>query len=96
MRDDNGVLYVDGAVIENQGVYVCRAILDAISPAQVVLTVQSLNTPSPDQGLELKLSTEVLNIPTGGSGSVDCTPVGYPRPLIRWTRVSIFPNIKYL
>ncbi|XP_072931305.1 basement membrane-specific heparan sulfate proteoglycan core protein [Epargyreus clarus] len=85
VRDDNGVLYVDAAVLENQGVYVCRAI-DAINPVQVVLTVVSLNTPSPDEGPQIKVSTEVLKIPTGGSGTVECTPLGYPRPLIKWTR----------
>lgn len=88
VRSENGVLYIEQAVPENQGVYMCQAppIYD-VGPEMTVLTVISINTPSPDEMSNITLSTEHLKIPTGGSGTVDCNPQGYPLPLIKWTKV---------
>lgn len=90
VRSENGVLYIEYAVPENQGVYMCQApsIYD-VRPERIVLTVIAINTPSPDEMPNITLSTDYLKISTGGSGTVDCYPQGYPLPYIRWTKVCI-------
>ncbi|CAH2103371.1 unnamed protein product [Euphydryas editha] len=85
VRSENGVLYVEVAVPENQGVYICQTTpyID-INPELVILTVIPTRTPSPESNITL--SVNQLKIPTGGSGTIECSPQGYPLPLIKWTK----------
>lgn len=87
VRSENGVLYVEVAVPENQGVYICQTTpyLD-INPELIVLTVVPTTPVSPDNVSNITLSVNQLKIPTGGSGTIECSPHGYPSPLIKWTK----------
>ncbi|XP_028173989.1 basement membrane-specific heparan sulfate proteoglycan core protein isoform X3 [Ostrinia furnacalis] len=86
VRSINGVLYVDYANPDNQGVYICRTTSYDVAPVLVVLTVLSQGTPPPEQQPNITVSVNNLKIPTGGSGAVECTPKGYPQPQIRWRK----------
>lgn len=88
VRSENGVLYVDVAVPENQGVYICQSTPYLnINPELIVLTVVPTTPVSPDNVSNITLSVNQLKIPTGGSGTIECNPHGYPSPLIKWTKV---------
>ncbi|CAH0716594.1 unnamed protein product, partial [Brenthis ino] len=87
VRSENGVLYIEYAVPENQGVYMCQTPPNYdMRPEMTVITVISLNTPSPGETTNITVSADQITIPTGGSGTVDCNPQGYPLPLIKWTK----------
>ncbi|XP_053624887.1 basement membrane-specific heparan sulfate proteoglycan core protein isoform X4 [Plodia interpunctella] len=85
VRSENGVLYVENAQPENQGVYVCQTIYGRVNPIAISLTVIPFVS-SPEDEPNITLSVSSLRIPTGGSGSVECIPSGYPLPTIKWTR----------
>lgn len=72
--------------MENQGVYICQTTSYQIEPVLVVITI----VPSivPTQNPNVTVSVSSLTIPTGGIGKIECEPVGYPLPLIRWSKVS--------
>ncbi|XP_038216734.1 basement membrane-specific heparan sulfate proteoglycan core protein-like isoform X5 [Zerene cesonia] len=86
VRSDNGVLYVDYARLENEGVYICQTTSPDVNPKLIVLTVIPQSTPAPSEVSNITVSVDHLKIPTGGSGTIDCTPQGYPLPLIKWTK----------
>ncbi|XP_050360620.1 basement membrane-specific heparan sulfate proteoglycan core protein isoform X4 [Nymphalis io] len=87
VRAENGVLYVELAVPENDGVYICQTTpYININPELVVLKVIPNRTPSPEEAPNITLSVNQLKIPTGGSGTIECSPQGYPLPLIKWTK----------
>ncbi|XP_045509969.1 basement membrane-specific heparan sulfate proteoglycan core protein isoform X5 [Colias croceus] len=86
VRSDNGVLYVDYARLENEGVYICQTTSPDVNPKLIVLTVLPQSTPPPSEMSNITVSVDHLKIPTGGSGTIDCTPQGYPLPLIKWTK----------
>ncbi|KAM3968767.1 basement membrane-specific heparan sulfate proteoglycan core protein isoform 3-T3 [Aphomia sociella] len=86
MRSDNGVLHIEGAVPENQGVYICQTPYNTITPIMIVVKVIPYGTPSPSEASNITTSAQSLRIPTGGTGSVDCSPLGYPPPIIRWKK----------
>ncbi|KAL0852381.1 hypothetical protein ABMA28_000578 [Loxostege sticticalis] len=86
VRSVNGVLYIDYAQLDNQGVYVCRTTSYDVAPVLVVVTVIPQGTPAPEQQPNITVSVNNLKIPTGGSGTVECSPRGYPQPLIRWRK----------
>nr|XP_032526331.1 basement membrane-specific heparan sulfate proteoglycan core protein [Danaus plexippus plexippus] len=84
VRSSNGVLYINNAIMENQGVYICQTTSYQIEPVLVVITI----VPSivPTQNPNVTVSVSSLTIPTGGIGKIECEPVGYPLPLIRWSK----------
>ncbi|CAK1588065.1 unnamed protein product [Parnassius mnemosyne] len=86
VRSDNGVLYIDYATQNNQGIYICQTLSTDIVPIPVVVTIIPIGTPSPAEASNITVSVNQVKIPTGGSGSVDCSPLGNPLPLIRWTK----------
>nr|XP_026490200.1 basement membrane-specific heparan sulfate proteoglycan core protein isoform X1 [Vanessa tameamea] len=87
VRAENGVLYVELAVPENDGVYICQTTpYININPELVVLKVIPNRPPSPEETSNITLSVNQLKIPTGGSGTIECIPQGYPLPLIKWTK----------
>lgn len=85
VRSENGVLYIDNAQTDNQGVYICQAPITDVAPVQLLVTVIALN-PEIEEA-NITVSADRLKIPTGGSGTVDCNPVGRPAPLIKWSKV---------
>ncbi|RVE42173.1 hypothetical protein evm_013174 [Chilo suppressalis] len=86
VRSENGVLYIDYAQLTNQGVYVCQTTAYDVQPVRIVVAVIPQGTPSPEDQSNITVSVDRLRIPTGGSGSVECTPRGYPLPLISWKK----------
>ncbi|XP_049885171.1 basement membrane-specific heparan sulfate proteoglycan core protein-like isoform X3 [Pectinophora gossypiella] len=86
VRSENGVLFIDYATIENQGVYTCQAASPDIVPVSVLLTVIPSGTPSPSETSNITVSKNSVRIPQGGSDTVDCSPLGYPQPLIKWKK----------
>ncbi|KAJ0183614.1 hypothetical protein K1T71_000037 [Dendrolimus kikuchii] len=85
VRSDNGVLYIDYARPENQGVYICQSVSSDVSPVPILITVITTSTPSPSN---ITVSVDHLKIPTGGTGTVDCNPQGSPLPMIKWMKHS--------
>lgn len=85
VRSENGVLYIDYAQLDNQGVYICQAPVTDVSPVPVLVTVIA-QYPDVEQS-NITVSVDRLKIPTGGRGTVDCNPVGRPTPLIKWSKV---------
>ncbi|XP_069364962.1 basement membrane-specific heparan sulfate proteoglycan core protein isoform X11 [Maniola hyperantus] len=86
VRADNGVLYIDVARLENQGVYICQTAAPDVKPVLVVLTVIPTGTVSPNDITNISLSVDRLTIPTGGRGEIECYPRGDPMPLIKWSK----------
>ncbi|XP_041987673.1 basement membrane-specific heparan sulfate proteoglycan core protein-like isoform X2 [Aricia agestis] len=86
MYSDNGVLYVVKADAQNQGVYMCRTPSYGVSPVLVVLTVIPLRTPSPVEAANITINKDSLEIPSGGSDTVECIPEGNPVPYVKWSR----------
>ncbi|XP_045784357.1 basement membrane-specific heparan sulfate proteoglycan core protein-like isoform X5 [Maniola jurtina] len=86
VRADNGVLYIDVARLENQGVYICQTAAPDVKPVLVVLTVIPTGTVSPNDITNISLSVNQLTIPTGGRGEIECYPRGDPLPLIKWSK----------
>ncbi|XP_068617476.1 basement membrane-specific heparan sulfate proteoglycan core protein isoform X3 [Battus philenor] len=86
VRSDNGVLYIDYATPDNQGIYICQSISTDIVPIPVVVTIIPFGTPSPGESSNITVSVTDVRIPSGGSGSVDCSPEGNPLPLIKWSK----------
>ncbi|XP_045541991.1 basement membrane-specific heparan sulfate proteoglycan core protein isoform X1 [Papilio machaon] len=86
VRSDNGVLYIDRATTENQGIYVCHSISTEIGPVPIVVTIIPLNPPSPGEASNITVSEKSLRLHAGASGSVECNPTGNPLPLIKWTK----------
>ncbi|XP_052752510.1 basement membrane-specific heparan sulfate proteoglycan core protein isoform X3 [Galleria mellonella] len=86
VRSENGVLYIQSALPENQGVYICQTPYNSISPIMVVLKVIPLETPSPSESSNITTTVPGLRIPTGGTDSVECLPTGYPPPIVRWKK----------
>ncbi|XP_075991621.1 terribly reduced optic lobes isoform X3 [Anticarsia gemmatalis] len=84
VRSDNGVLYIEAAIPENQGVYICHSQQYDIAPIQIHLTISAINPVQEEYNLTLSVSR--LSIPTGGSGAVDCMVRGRLTPTIRWTK----------
>ncbi|XP_045489882.1 basement membrane-specific heparan sulfate proteoglycan core protein isoform X8 [Pieris rapae] len=84
VRSDNGVLYIDYARLENSGVYICQTSAFGVNPTLITLEVRPQGPPV--ETSNITLSVDHLRIPTGGSGTIDCTPQGYPVPLIKWTK----------
>lgn len=87
VRADNGILYIDYALPENRGVYTCQVALPDVAPVSVLLTVVPSGTPSPSDDSNITVSKNTVRIPQGGSDSVDCSPLGYPQPIIKWRKV---------
>ncbi|XP_060809746.1 basement membrane-specific heparan sulfate proteoglycan core protein isoform X4 [Amyelois transitella] len=85
VRSENGVLYIENAQPDNQGVYVCQTLYSRVNPVVITLHVIPIVSPPEDEP-NITLSVSSLRIPTGGSGSVDCIPSGYPLPVVKWTR----------
>lgn len=88
VRADNGVLYIDVARLENQGVYICQTEAPNVNPVLVVLTVIPTGTVAPGEMPNISLSVDQLTIPTGGRGEIECAPRGNPLPLIKWSKVN--------
>ncbi|XP_050682975.1 basement membrane-specific heparan sulfate proteoglycan core protein isoform X5 [Leptidea sinapis] len=86
VQSRNGVLYISNARVENSGIYVCQTSYRGVEPKLIDLTVISLSTPSPEERSNISVSVNELKIPTGGRGTIDCIPHGYPLPNIRWTK----------
>ncbi|CAG9782356.1 unnamed protein product [Diatraea saccharalis] len=86
VRSVNGVLYIDYARLSNQGVYVCQTSSYDVQPVRVVVAVIPQGTPRPEDQSNITVSVDSLKIPSGGSGSVECTPRGYPLPQITWRK----------
>ncbi|XP_052746482.1 basement membrane-specific heparan sulfate proteoglycan core protein isoform X2 [Bicyclus anynana] len=86
VRADNGVLSIDVARLENQGVYICQTASSDVNPVLVVLTVIPTGTVPPNEMSNISLSVNSLTIPTGGMGQIECIPRGDPLPLIRWSK----------
>lgn len=86
VRSENGVLYIEYAIPENQGVYVCQSPLSDVAPVPILVTVNVQSPPTPGV-YNITVSEDRLRIPTGGSGTVECNVDGRPAPLIRWTKV---------
>ncbi|XP_022832802.1 basement membrane-specific heparan sulfate proteoglycan core protein-like isoform X3 [Spodoptera litura] len=84
VRSENGVLYIDYAQPDNQGVYICQSTLSNVSPVQVLVTVVQAEPVT--ETYNISASVDRLKIPTGGSGTVDCNVSGRPTPLIKWTK----------
>lgn len=85
VRSENGVLYIDYAQPDNQGVYVCQAPLSDVSSIPVLVNVVAQNRQP--EVYNITVSADRLKIPTGGSGTVECNPVGHPSPRIKWSKV---------
>ncbi|XP_073960356.1 peroxidasin homolog [Choristoneura fumiferana] len=47
VRSENGVLYIDVARLENQGVYVCQTTSEQAASVPILVTVVPLSTPAP-------------------------------------------------
>lgn len=86
VRSINGVLYVNNAIPENQGVYICRSVSPHVPSVSIVLNVNPSGTQPPFEIQNVVASVERLSIPTGGTGTVDCTPKGFPLPTIKWSK----------
>ncbi|XP_073959315.1 basement membrane-specific heparan sulfate proteoglycan core protein-like [Choristoneura fumiferana] len=86
VRSENGVLYIDVARLENQGVYVCQTTSEQAASVPILVTVVPLSTPAPGEAPSISVSVDSLKIPTGGSGTIDCNPQGYPQPYIKWSK----------
>ncbi|CAK1554719.1 unnamed protein product [Leptosia nina] len=86
VRAANGVLYIDYARRENAGVYICQTSAFGVNPTLITLEVRPQGTPAPSEVSNITVSVDHLRIPTGGSGTIDCTPQGYPLPLVKWTK----------
>ncbi|KAH9644190.1 hypothetical protein HF086_008679, partial [Spodoptera exigua] len=84
VRSENGVLYIDYAQPDNQGVYICQSSLSNVPPVQVLVTV--VPAEPVQETYNISASVDRLKIPTGGSGTVDCNVSGRPTPLIKWTK----------
>lgn len=82
---DRGILYINNARPENQGVYICLSTSSDAPPATALITVNDINV---EPGVEpnITVSVDSLKIPTGESGTVDCNPLGSPLPMIKWTK----------
>ncbi|KAJ8737484.1 hypothetical protein PYW08_000079 [Mythimna loreyi] len=85
VRSENGVLYIEYAIPENQGIYICQSPLSEVAPVPILVTVNVRAPPTPE-AYNISVSEDRLRIPTGGSGTVECNVVGRPTPLIRWTK----------
>ncbi|KAJ8737311.1 hypothetical protein PYW07_000582 [Mythimna separata] len=85
VRSENGVLYIEYAIPENQGIYICQSPLSDVAPVPILVTVNVQAPPIPE-GYNITVSEDRLRIPTGGSGTVECNVVGRPTPLVRWTK----------
>ncbi|XP_037299981.1 basement membrane-specific heparan sulfate proteoglycan core protein isoform X7 [Manduca sexta] len=86
IRSQNGVLYIDYARLDDQGVYLCQSASPGVVPAQIVVKVERAGTPSPADVSNITVSVDRIIIPTGETGTIDCNPMGYPLPFIRWSR----------
>ncbi|CAH4038665.1 unnamed protein product [Pieris brassicae] len=84
VRSDSGVLYIDFARLENSGVYICQTSAFGVNPTLITLEVRPQGPPV--ETSNITVSVDHLRIPTGGSGTIECTPQGYPVPLIKWTK----------
>lgn len=87
VRSENGVLYIDVAQLENQGVYICQTTSKQAASVPILVTVVPLTTPPPGEAPSISVNAESLKIPTGGSGTIECNPHGYPTPYIKWSKV---------
>ena len=94
VRSENGVLYIEYALPENQGVYICQSPLSEVAPVPILVTVNVQAPPSPEYNISV--SEDRLRIPTGGSGTVECNVIGRPTPLIRWTKVRTLKTLSIL
>ncbi|XP_048488585.1 basement membrane-specific heparan sulfate proteoglycan core protein isoform X3 [Plutella xylostella] len=86
VQSDNGVLYIDGARAENQGVYICQASSSNVAPVPVVVTVILTGTPPPSENPNVTVLEDRIKIPTGGNVVINCIPSGQPLPLITWKK----------
>lgn len=84
------------ARLENQGVYICQSSSPQVSAVPILVTVTPLSPTVPPIAPNVTVSVGSLSIPTGEKGIVECTPHGFPLPLIRWSKVSfiLIPNLK--
>ncbi|XP_061720060.1 basement membrane-specific heparan sulfate proteoglycan core protein isoform X2 [Cydia pomonella] len=82
----NGVLYIDVARLENQGVYMCKTTSGQAESMAVVVKVIPVGTQSPLESPGVELDVNELRIPTGESGVVHCTATGNPLPRIVWSK----------
>lgn len=94
VRSENGVLYIEYAQPDNQGVYICQSTLSNVSPVQVLVTVVPVEPVT--ETYNISASVDRLKIPTGGSGTVDCNVSGRPAPIIKWTKVTFSFNSNVL
>lgn len=86
-RSINGVLHIDDAVMENQGVYICHSNVPEVVPVSVLLTVNLLGTRPPFEVQNVTVDKQRLIIPTGDFGTVECVPHGFPLPTVKWSKV---------
>ncbi|CAH2220488.1 jg2114, partial [Pararge aegeria aegeria] len=87
VRADNGVLSINVARRENEGVYICQTESPDVNPVLVVLTIIPTSTIPPNEVTDITLSVNQTTIPAGGKGQIECSPKGEPMPLIKWTKV---------
>ncbi|KAI5637001.1 immunoglobulin domain-containing protein [Phthorimaea operculella] len=86
VRSEQGVLYIDNAVPENRGIYVCQASSPDIDPVSVVLSVIPLASTLPSQQPNITIPEDRVVVSTGDSRAIECIPLGYPQPRIRWSK----------
>lgn len=83
------LLYIDNAISENQGVYMCNVDdMPDVSPIPVYITVNPKKFEYSPQ--EVTVKQNKYFIPAGESLSVECKPRGYPLPMVKWRRVNIY------
>ncbi|KAL4717631.1 hypothetical protein ACJJTC_000780, partial [Scirpophaga incertulas] len=87
VHSEYGILNIEAAQVENQGVYVCKSSLSNVNPIQFIIKVKhEKDIPDLNENSYINVSHKTLTIPTGRSGKVDCIPKGNPLPLINWSR----------
>nr|XP_037874357.1 basement membrane-specific heparan sulfate proteoglycan core protein isoform X3 [Bombyx mori] len=86
VRSDNGVLYIEYARPENDGIYVCQSSSSNVSPQSIIITIIPTYSPDPAKESNISISVDSLKVPAGGSGKIDCNPDGTILPTIKWSK----------